>query len=225
MRSPVRVAGSVLLVEDDDVLRKLLGRHMRALGCSVHEAANLHEVQDAFARNSSYDVVVTDIHLPDGDSVELIQRHHRRMPDMQVIFITGDHDDENTGSVLAADPAGLLLKPFDLVELDSMIIHALRTATQPTPITEFPSHRTIISSRSVGVLLRKEYPHHGRAASIRAAARVGIAVAASTALAFVIGSLLVTEDKPVPQQPVRATQNQVVVLPVAVPTRMAPPSK
>ncbi|HUP90303.1 MAG TPA: response regulator, partial [Longimicrobiales bacterium] len=60
-------AGRVLIIEDDDLLRDLIGQFLKAQGCEVIEADSVARAREALA-TQQYDVVVTDVHLPDGVS-------------------------------------------------------------------------------------------------------------------------------------------------------------
>jgi DNA-binding response OmpR family regulator len=62
----------VLLLEDDSVLRRRLVAHLRSLGAEVTEVSNLGEARNALA-GLRFDFALVDLHLPDGDALELLR--------------------------------------------------------------------------------------------------------------------------------------------------------
>jgi DNA-binding response OmpR family regulator len=60
------VADRVLLVEDRDALREALARHLRSEDFEVRAVATLTAAREALADDDAYDVVVSDVRLPDG---------------------------------------------------------------------------------------------------------------------------------------------------------------
>jgi DNA-binding NtrC family response regulator len=62
----------ILVVEDDSKLRRRLAAHLRALGAHPVEASTLAEAR-RFAADRCFDFALTDLHLPDGDALELLR--------------------------------------------------------------------------------------------------------------------------------------------------------
>lgn len=79
---------SVLVVEDDLALRKLLRSVLEKSGHQVAEAGNGEEGVEQCHR-SCPDVVITDILMPKKDGLELIRELMREYPDVRIIAITG----------------------------------------------------------------------------------------------------------------------------------------
>jgi DNA-binding NtrC family response regulator len=63
----------VLIIDDEDNLRKLLARVIELEGYTVNQASSIKEAIKALNQNS-YQVVVSDVKLPDGNGVELTAR-------------------------------------------------------------------------------------------------------------------------------------------------------
>ncbi len=107
MKNPIKV----LIVDDHEVVRmglcSLLSREasMEVVG----EAGSAGEAI-ALAANSSPDVVVMDIRLPDGSGVEACREIRARYPRTKVIMLTSYADDEAVFSSIMAGAAGYLLK-------------------------------------------------------------------------------------------------------------------
>ena len=119
----------ILVVEDDIVLRMVLAGHLRDLGGRVDEAGSMAEARRAF-QVRKYQVMVSDIHLPDGIMLELAHEVRARQPELQFIFITGDEDRALFDEALQDHPAGYLIKPFELMELDAVLIKSLDAANE-----------------------------------------------------------------------------------------------
>lgn len=102
----------VLVADDEEILREVLAFEFRRRGHEVVEAANGHEAFELISANP-VDVVVTDVRMPDGDGVELLQRikaHDIRLP--VVIFITALTDLTHADAYDMGVEA-IFSKPFD----------------------------------------------------------------------------------------------------------------
>ena len=150
----------VLIIEDDAALRSLLARHLKQLGCEVGQAGTSAEARQELNRPHDYEVVVADIHLPDGDVLAVARESHARTPDLPFIFITGDHDATLFENAMEEHPAGYLMKPFELVELDALVVHTIEHQPNHGPGYRSAAERdvshAIRSTGTVKVLLRRD---------------------------------------------------------------------
>jgi two-component system, cell cycle sensor histidine kinase and response regulator CckA len=127
-RAPVGTE-TVLLVEDDDAVRRLISRSLRAWGYAVVEARDgaeaLHACRDG---ETSIDVLLTDLVMP-GMRGEQVARDVRGLfPNVRVLEMTGytDRPDDPAGVPSAAEEERRILhKPFDLADLRTLIREAL----------------------------------------------------------------------------------------------------
>jgi len=112
------VAGSmirILLAEDDEAMRQYLARALEKSGYEVlsvdrgTEAIPLLETQ-------SFDLLLTDIVMPEMDGIELAQHAAKMAPDMRVMFITG-FAAVTLKAGKAVPQAKVLSKPFHLRDL------------------------------------------------------------------------------------------------------------
>ncbi len=118
---------SVLLVEDDDVVRMSMRFALESAHLHVSEAGSIAEAEASAGAEDS-DVVVIDLHLPDGNGYDLAARLWRRRPRLPLVMISTDPDGidpaqlpvEHGRSVLLAKPfsAGELLDAISLVAAD-----------------------------------------------------------------------------------------------------------
>ncbi|WP_037067083.1 hybrid sensor histidine kinase/response regulator [Allorhizobium undicola] len=107
----------VLLCEDDLLIRLSTAEILTEAGLSVLEADSLAESLLLFNEHGA-DVLVTDLHLPDGSGVELADRLRAREKGLPVIFATGDSRSVLAGNVEGAE---ILIKPYSHGVLEQLI--------------------------------------------------------------------------------------------------------
>lgn len=122
---------TVLVIDDDNLVRGLLVRALTGARYTVIEAADGMEGL-ALARSQSVDVVVTDLVMPVQEGVETIMTLRKERPRLPIIAISGGV----TNSGLYLDIAGkigarrILAKPFTPKELLQLIEQVLAEETQ-----------------------------------------------------------------------------------------------
>src|SRR6185503_20687574 len=103
---------SILIVDDDALMRRSLTFHLEQAGYRVHAAANAEDGL-AFVQYSPPDLVLLDISLPGMDGLDALRelKSHHKLP---VIFLTAHRRelDEVVGLELGADD--YITKPFDV---------------------------------------------------------------------------------------------------------------
>ncbi|MDJ0986459.1 MAG: hybrid sensor histidine kinase/response regulator [Desulfobacterales bacterium] len=82
---------SILLVDDEEGIRKVLSIALSDLGYQVHSAANGVEALRVFKAKQP-PIVLTDIKMPEMDGIELLRRLKKISPDTEIIMITGHGD-------------------------------------------------------------------------------------------------------------------------------------
>ena len=78
--------GSVLLVEDEHVLRGLVAQFLRGAGYRVVEARDGQEGVDRFADAGPFDLLLVDLNLPVFSGVEVCRRVRRLEPDQRIMI-------------------------------------------------------------------------------------------------------------------------------------------
>ena len=79
--------GNILIIDDEDKLRSLLGRIIKLEGFNVKEAADLKAARKILEKESP-DVVLCDVKLPDGNGVDFITELKSRFPATEMILLT-----------------------------------------------------------------------------------------------------------------------------------------
>ena len=115
----------LLIVEDEPVLARALGRHLgRGFG-AVHVARSAREAEEVHGRHGpGIDVVLADVGLPDGDGIELVARLRRADPALGAVVATGVDDPETAERAVEVGVQGYLLKPFQMSEAQVNVANA-----------------------------------------------------------------------------------------------------
>ena len=109
----------VLLVEDHADTRTVLGTLLNRCGCRTVTAKNLRDAR-ARLEEMRFDVLISDLNLPDGDGIDLV-RDAKRAQQLKAIAITGRTSDEEREQGLAAGFDSYLTKPIDLQQLRRLL--------------------------------------------------------------------------------------------------------
>lgn len=120
----------VLLVEDEEPIRRFLVTTLEAEGYEVFEAATARE-GEALAGNRRIDVFLIDLGLPDRDGVELI-RQLRSWTQRPILVLSARSQERQKVDALDAGADDYLSKPFGVDELHARLRVALRHAAQTT---------------------------------------------------------------------------------------------
>ena len=106
-----RPAASVLIVDDDPAILKLLSSVLGAAGYEVAEASDGRQAMKLFRERPS-DLMITDLIMPDQEGVETITKLRRDYPRLKIIAISGAIGGRylRVAELLGADT--VLQKPF-----------------------------------------------------------------------------------------------------------------
>jgi response regulator RpfG family c-di-GMP phosphodiesterase len=103
---------SVLVVDDENVIRDLMSRWLQSGGYTVESAADADEALSLIAGKSPA-VAFCDIRMPGHDGLWLADRIRHHHPETAVIMATGVHDVDTTVESLRQGVVDFLTKPFD----------------------------------------------------------------------------------------------------------------
>lgn len=112
--------GTALVVEDHHVQRALLAHVLRRLHHTVVEAKSLAEAADVVGR-TPVDVVIIDVHLPDGDGLSLIERMRAEGDMTPVLVLTADADPDLRARATDVDDVVFLMKPARAREVEAAL--------------------------------------------------------------------------------------------------------
>jgi two-component system cell cycle response regulator CpdR len=118
----------ILLAEDDDSMRVYLARALERVGYAV-DAVDRGTAALARLQSERYDLLLTDIVMPEMDGIELAQKAAGIAPEMRVMFITG-FAAVALRAGKAAPEAKILSKPFHLRDLVAEVDRLFQTEDQ-----------------------------------------------------------------------------------------------
>ncbi|BBP72963.1 type 4 fimbriae expression regulatory protein PilR [Pseudomonas sp. Seg1] len=117
----------ILIVDDEPDIRELLEITLGRMKLDTFSARNLTEAQ-ALLHRETFDLCLTDMRLPDGTGLELVQHIQQRYPQLPVAMITAYGSLETAINALKAGAFDFLTKPVDLTRLRELVATALRMA-------------------------------------------------------------------------------------------------
>lgn len=153
----------LLIIEDDTSLREIMQRALQGEGYIVESAATYFDACDKIA-GYSYDCIMLDIMLPDGNGLKLLEQIKKIGNESRVIIISARDslDDKITGLDLGADD--YLAKPFYMAELSARIKSVMRRGSGAVNNTMTAGNITLdLGSRRINIdgkdvpLLKKEF--------------------------------------------------------------------
>src|SRR4051812_8009047 len=121
------VLGRVLVVDDDEAIRRVCTRVLGSEGWEVSLATNGREALVKLEANGlPFDCVLSDVNMPEVDGFELVQSVRKRDDDIPVLLMTGDPSLD--GAVRAIDYGAIsyLTKPFSSESLAAAVARAAR---------------------------------------------------------------------------------------------------
>ncbi len=122
-----RAIPRVLVVDDEPDLRELLELTLVRMGLDVDSAATLAGAREALAK-SPYALCLTDMRLPDGSGMELVETIAREHPSTPVAVITAFGSTDNAVAALKAGAFDYLSKPVALDQLRSLVQSAVQSS-------------------------------------------------------------------------------------------------
>jgi DNA-binding NtrC family response regulator len=124
-------AASLLLVDDDRQVLESMADWLRSQGFLVDAVRGVAEAAERLAKKS-YDLLLVDVRLQDGDGLDLLEQVRRSHPDSQVILITGYGDPDAAVEALRAGAVDYLTKPL----IDDELLLAIERAFAQRQVLE-----------------------------------------------------------------------------------------
>lgn len=115
----------VLLVDDEPDILELLELALLRMGLEVGRAGNVHEARQQLD-TVHYDLCLTDMRMPDGDGLDVVQHIAGSNLDVPVAVITAHGNTENAVAALKAGAFDYLSKPVALDQLRALVKSALK---------------------------------------------------------------------------------------------------
>jgi len=113
------VSRTILVVDDQDVVRDVIRLTLESAGYDVIEAASPNAALELARSTGSIDLLVTDIVMPEMDAFELAERVNTEIPGIRILFTSGYTD--------AAAEGPFIQKPFTPQQLVDKVSAVLAT--------------------------------------------------------------------------------------------------
>jgi two-component system, cell cycle sensor histidine kinase and response regulator CckA len=109
-------SGTVLLVEDEDMVRAVAERALTRHGYQVLTAANGEDGLEILSQHSEIDLIVTDVVMPVMDGPAMAAKARKMYPDMPILFMSG-YAEEQLRKTISIENVNFLPKPFSVQQL------------------------------------------------------------------------------------------------------------
>lgn len=157
---------SVLIVDDEEDILELIELTLLRMGLDVERASNVKGAIEK-VQAGHYDLCLTDMRLPDGEGLELVQFISDNVADLPVAVITAHGNTENAVAALKAGAFDYLAKPVSLEQLRTLVKSALSLPQASASVKSSVEHRLLGESPAIQQvrdmiekLARSEAPVH-----------------------------------------------------------------
>ncbi len=158
---------TALVVDDEPDIRELLELTLLRMGIDCYTAASVTAAKAVLLQHPDVDLCLTDMKLPDGNGIDLVQYIQDRHPEIPSAVITAHGNMESAVLALKAGAFDFVSKPVDLGMLRTLVTTALKlspknqTTKQEAALTLLGESRAIESTRAtITKLARSQAPVH-----------------------------------------------------------------
>lgn len=146
---------TILLVDDEAGIRKVLGISLADSGYSVHTAENGAQALRMFKKIAP-PIVLTDIKMPDMDGIELLRRIKEENPDTEVIMFTGHGDMDLAIKSLKYEATDFVTKPINDDVLEIALKRAWERISMRQKLKEYTQNLEELVEEKAAKLLEAE---------------------------------------------------------------------
>ena len=131
----------ILVVDDELIIRKSIEEILRANRISVSSAGTLADAEKQLGRNS-FDLILLDVKLPDGEGTDLLDRLSRQALKPLIIMMSGYGTVESAVACMKAGAFDYLLKPFSLNQVE-VLVRKAESYRQVLKVNEYLNHEIV----------------------------------------------------------------------------------
>jgi signal transduction histidine kinase/FixJ family two-component response regulator len=153
----------ILLIDDEEDIRDVLGLSLTDMGYDVHTAENGEEGYKLF-QDLNPSIVLTDIKMPGLDGIELLRKIKQDNPDTEVIMITGHGDMDLAITSFKDDASDFITKPIDVDALEIALQRVQEKITIRRKLRDYTENlesklmKKIVELRRMEEIIPGEYP-------------------------------------------------------------------
>jgi nitrogen regulation protein NR(I) len=141
----------ILVVDDEPNLRRVLSAQLERDGYDVHSAEDGEQAL-AILKEHHIDLVITDLRMPRIDGMELLRRAQKLDAELPVVMITAHGTVDNAVEALKTGAFDYLTKPFDQIEVRTIVAKALRTRDLSATEASRPFHEIPVEGARYGII-------------------------------------------------------------------------
>jgi two-component system, NtrC family, response regulator AtoC len=138
----------ILILDDELVIRKALEEQLRRKRFSACSVSTLKEAEDHLLRDE-FDLLFVDVHLPDGNGTELLDRIANMQDPPLVVIITGNGTVESAVECMRAGAFDYLIKPFSSSQIDVLMKKA-KDYRQLVKVNQFFTQESVEGAELIG---------------------------------------------------------------------------
>lgn len=122
----IKGEGTVLVVDNEEPLRKMLSKILQSMGYQILQAESGEQAIEMFtAKPQLVDLIIMDLNMPGMNGREAFLKLKERAKDVKVIISSGYLEAEDVEDMLDSGVAGILAKPFGVMEISKKIHQVL----------------------------------------------------------------------------------------------------
>ena len=119
---------SVLIVDDEDLIRRMLGRLLKRHRYECTLACSAREARERLAEQE-FALVLSDVNMPGESGLDLVRYVLGNHPDTAAVMVTGVDDPDIANTALSIGAYGYIIKPFETNEVLINVANALKRRT------------------------------------------------------------------------------------------------
>jgi DNA-binding NarL/FixJ family response regulator len=123
-----------VVVDDHAPLRAAVRRALEAGGCMVVAEGGTVAEAEALALAHRPDILLVDVHMPDGRGVRAVETVTRQAPEVRTVVLSKSADDEDVFDAIRAGAAGYVLKDSDIGDLPARLAGVLAGESMVAPV-------------------------------------------------------------------------------------------
>src|SRR5256885_8132485 len=119
------MAERILVVDDEEAIREIVSSMLHNAGYETRQASSGVEALSTINSGESFDLMLSDLMMPEMDGITLLERVKEARPDMPAIMVTAVHDISVALAAIRNGAYDYLLKPFEREQLLATVRRAM----------------------------------------------------------------------------------------------------